>query len=45
VSYLAKKDLLSKTNGPPMRVSVIKITREEDQLDEEVKNPLALAQS
>jgi hypothetical protein len=45
VSYIAKKDLLSKTNGPPMRVGVIKITREEDQLDEEVKHPLALAQS
>jgi hypothetical protein len=43
VSYLAKKDLLAKTNGPAMRVAVIKITRPEDELDEEIKNPLALA--
>jgi hypothetical protein len=45
VSYIGKKDMLSKTNGPPMRVSVIKISREENQLDEEIKNPLALAQA
>ena len=38
-----KKDMMAKTNGPPMRVGVIKISREEDQLDEEIKNPLALA--
>ncbi len=43
VSYIGKKDMMAKTNGPPMRVGVIKISREEDQLDEEIKNPLALA--
>ncbi len=45
VSYLPKKDLLSKTNGPAMRVAVIKITRPEDELDEEIRHPLALATS
>jgi len=43
VSYIGKKDMLAKTNGPAMRVSVIKITRVEDELDAEIKNPLALA--
>jgi len=45
VSYIGKKDMLAKTNGPAMRVSVIKITRVEDELDAEIKNPLALAQA
>jgi hypothetical protein len=45
VSYIAKKDMLSKTNGPAMRVGVIKITRLEDELDEEIKNPLALVRA
>jgi hypothetical protein len=45
VSYIGKKDMLAKTNGPAMRVAVIKITRLEDELDEEIKNPLALAQT
>jgi hypothetical protein len=37
--------MLAKTNGPAMRVGVIKITRPEDELDDEIKNPLALAQA
>ena len=45
VSYIGKKDMLAKTNGPAMRVGVIKITRLEDELDEEIRNPLALAQT
>jgi hypothetical protein len=45
VSYIGKKDMLAKTNGPAMRVGVIKITRPEDELDDEIKNPLALAQA
>jgi hypothetical protein len=45
VSYIGKKDMLAKTNGPAMRVGVIKITRPEDELDDEIKNPLALAQT
>jgi len=31
VSYINKKDLMSKTSGPQMRVSVMKISRREDE--------------
>jgi len=44
VAYIPKKDLLSKTSGPPMRVNVIKISRKENEV-EEVTNPLALGKS
>jgi len=44
VSYVPKKDLLSKTSGPPMRVNVIKISRKENEV-EEFTNPLALGKS
>jgi hypothetical protein len=41
VTYL-KKDLMSKTKGPQMRVNAIKISRRV-QSDEETANPLSLA--
>jgi len=31
VSYVPKKDLMAKTNGPQMRVAVMKISRREDE--------------
>ena len=44
VSYAHKKDLLSKTSGPPMRVNAMKVSRREDELDE-ITSTLALGQS
>ena len=42
VSYIAKKDLLAKTSGPALRVSVIKITRRIDDVDETITHSLAV---
>ena len=35
VSFAAKKDLMSKTDGPPMRVSTIRICRPIETLDQD----------
>ena len=43
VSYMPRKDMLAKTEGPPMRVAVMKITRHETNADEELINPVSVA--
>jgi hypothetical protein len=45
VSYLVRKDMMAKTNGPAMRVNVIKISRRTDEFDEDRIRALALEQS
>jgi len=42
VTYIHKKDMMSKTSAPPMRVSAIKISRPITDADEEFINPLPL---
>jgi len=43
VSYMPKKDMTAKTKGPPMRVSVMKITRRSDEEDFTGNVPLVAA--
>jgi hypothetical protein len=43
VSYMPKKDMTAKTKGPPMRVSVMKITRRSDEEDYTGNVPLVAA--
>ena len=45
VTYIHKKDMMSKTSAPPMRVSAIKISRPITDADEEFINPLPLEES
>jgi Domain of unknown function (DUF927) len=45
VSYQARKDMMAKTNGPAMRVNVIKISRRTEEVDEDRLRALALEQS
>jgi hypothetical protein len=33
VSYVQKKDMLAKTNGPQMRVTAMKISRREEEVN------------
>jgi hypothetical protein len=40
VGYVQRKDLLAKTDGPPMRVTAIKITRRADDIDDAILQPL-----
>ena len=42
VSYVQKKDMMSKTSAPPMRVSAIHISRKITDTDESIINPLPL---
>jgi len=42
VSYVRKKDMMSKTSAPPMRVSAIHISRKITDTDETIINPLPL---
>jgi hypothetical protein len=42
VSYVQKKDMMSKTSAPPMRVSAIHISRKITDTDEAIINPLPL---
>jgi hypothetical protein len=43
VTHMQKKDLMAKTKGPQMRVSVLKITRKEDEDEVASAIPLAAA--
>lgn len=43
VSYMPKKDMTAKTKGPPMRVSVMKISRRSDEEDFTGNVPLVAA--
>jgi hypothetical protein len=43
VTYVSKKDMMSKTSAPPMRVSAMKISRTITDVDETLINPLSLA--
>ena len=40
VSFISKKDMMSKTEGPPMRVAAIKISRHIHQLEDVVLQPV-----
>jgi len=40
VSYIPKKDLMAKTNGPQMRVAVMKISRREEEANEIIALPV-----
>lgn len=42
VTYVGKKDMMSRTSGPTMRVNTIKITRRIEELDEAIAHPVAL---
>jgi len=42
VSHMAKKDMTAKTQGPQMRVSVLKISRRISDMDNEAKNTLSV---
>ena len=43
VSYVAKKDMMSKTSAPPMRVTAMKISRAVTEVDETLINQIPLA--
>ena len=45
VSYMPRKDMLAKTEGPPMRVAVMKISRHETDADEAIINPVSVGQN
>lgn len=40
VSFMQRKDMLAKTDGPPMRVSAVKITRRAEDVDDVILQPL-----
>jgi hypothetical protein len=42
VSHMAKKDMTAKTQGPQMRVSVLKISRRISDMADEAKNTLSV---
>lgn len=42
VSYVSKKDMMSKTSAPPMRVTAMKISRSITEADETIINPIPL---
>jgi len=42
VSHMAKKDMTAKTQGPQMRVGVLKISRRISDMDDEAKNTLSV---
>jgi hypothetical protein len=42
ISYVSKKDMMSKTSAPPMRVTAMKISRSVTETDETIINPLSL---
>jgi hypothetical protein len=44
VSYVAKKDMMSKTSAPPMRVSAMKISRSVTEADETLIHQVSLAE-
>ena len=43
VSYITKKDMMSKTSAPPMRVTAMKISRAVTEVDETLINQVPLA--
>jgi hypothetical protein len=43
VHQVPRKDLLAKTDGPPMRVTALKLTAHADTLDDELLRPVSLA--
>ena len=40
VSHIQRKDMLAKTDGPPMRVSAMKISRRVSELDDVILQPV-----
>jgi hypothetical protein len=44
VSHMPKKDMTSRTKGPQMRVSALKISRRISDMDDEIKNTLSLGE-
>jgi hypothetical protein len=40
VSHVQRKDMLSKTDGPPMRVPAVKISRNINEVDDVLLQPL-----
>ena len=45
VSYMPRKDMLAKTEGPPMRVAVMKISRHENDVNEATVSPVSVGQN
>jgi hypothetical protein len=39
-SFMQRKDMMAKTDGPPMRVTAVKITRRADDVDDVILQPL-----
>jgi hypothetical protein len=37
---MQRKDMMAKTDGPPMRVNAVKITRRADDIDDVILQPL-----
>jgi hypothetical protein len=40
VSHVQRKDMLAKTDGPPMRVPAVKISRSINEVDDALLQPL-----
>ena len=45
VTHIAKKDMMSKTEGPPMRVSALKISRHIHTLEDAILQPVPVGAS
>jgi hypothetical protein len=45
VTYVSKKDMMSKTSAPPMRVTAMKISRPITESDEEIINQIPVGES
>jgi hypothetical protein len=42
---MPRKDMLAKTEGPPMRVAVMKISRHENDVNEATVSPVSVGQN
>ena len=45
VTHISKKDMMSKTEGPPMRVSALKISRHTHTLEDAILQPVPVVAS
>ena len=45
VSYVTRKDMMARTNGPQMRISAMKISRREEEADEIIALAIPLAKA
>jgi len=45
VSYVTRKDMMARTNGPQMRIAAMKISRREEEADEIIALAIPLAKA